>query len=92
MIILNVLSPSKLAGELELFGHRVWEALDVSEVLFLYEQHSVDAVLIAAEVEHGELIEKQLRGLVMRLGKTADAAYVNWELSQLFPKKDTTIQ
>ena len=63
VIILNVLSPSKLAAELELFGHHVWEALDVSEVLFLCEQHSIDAVLIAAEVEHGELIEKQLRAI-----------------------------
>ena len=92
IVLLNVRSPSKLAGELELFGHHVWEALDVSEVLFLCEQHSIDAVLIAAELEHGELIEKQLRGVVMRLDKTADAAYVDWELSQLFPSQDVTIQ
>ena len=92
IVLLNVVSPSKLAGELELFGHQIWEALDPSEVLFLCEQHSVDAVLIAAEVEQGEFFEKQLRGIVMRLEKTADAAYVDWELSQLFPKSDVTIQ
>ena len=92
IVLLNVVSPSKLAGELELFGHKVWEALDLSEVLFLYEQHPIDAVVIVTEVEHGELIEKQLRGVVMRLDKTADAAYVDWELSQLFPKNDMTIQ
>jgi len=92
IVLLNVISPSKLADELELFGHQVWEALDVSEVLFLCEQHHVDAVIIAAGVEDGELIEKQLRGTVMRLKSNADAAYVDWELSQLFPKKDIPIQ
>jgi AmiR/NasT family two-component response regulator len=92
IVLLSVISPSKLSGELELFGHRVWEALDVSEVLFLCEQHRVDAVIIAAEVEGGEIIEKQLRGTVMRLKSNADAAYVDWELSQLFPKKDARIQ
>ena len=92
IVLLNSISPSKLASELELFGHQVWEALAISEVLFLCEQHKVDAVVIAAEVEHGELIEKQLRGTVMRLKSNADAAYLDWELSQLFPKKDITIQ
>jgi predicted GTPase len=92
IVLLNSISPSKLAEELELFGHEVWEALDISEVLFLCEQHRVDAVIIAADVEGGELIEKQLRGTVMRLKSNADAAYLDWELSQLFPKKDITIQ
>jgi hypothetical protein len=41
---------------------------------------------------NGELIEKQLGGVVMRLDKSADAAYVDWEVSQLFPKNDVTIQ
>jgi hypothetical protein len=64
----------------------------VSEVVFLCEQHRVDAVIIAAEVEGGELIEKRLRGTVMRLKSNANAAYVDWELAQLFPKKDVRIQ
>ena len=58
IVLLNVISPSKLSGELELFGHEVWEALDISEVLFFCEQHSIDALVIAAEVEGGEIIEK----------------------------------
>ena len=61
IVLLSVISPSKLSGELELFGHQVWEALDVNQVLFLCEQHRVDAIVIAAEIESGELIEKQLR-------------------------------
>jgi hypothetical protein len=59
---------------------------------FFCEQHRVDAVIIAAEVEGGEIIEKQLGGTVMRLKSNANAAYVDWELSQLFPKKDVRIQ
>lgn len=79
-------------SELELFGHKVWKALDVSEVLFLCEQHHVDAVVIAAEVDAGELIQKQWRGTVMRLKPNPDAAYLDWELSEVFPKKGSTIQ
>jgi AmiR/NasT family two-component response regulator len=78
IVLLNVISPSKLASELELFGHQVCEALAVSEVPFLCEQHKVDVVVIATEVENDELIEKQLRGTVMRLKSNADAAYVDW--------------
>jgi len=61
-------------------------------VLFLCEQHSIDAVVIAPEVEHGELIEKQLRRTAMCLKSNADAAYVDWELSKLFPKRGARIQ
>jgi len=92
IVLLNVVSPSKLAHELILFGHQVWEALAISEVLFLCEQHSIDAIIIAAEVESGELIEKQLPGIVMRLDQSANASYLNWELSQLFPTNSSTIQ
>ena len=63
----------------------------MSEVSHLCEQHRVDVVIIAAEVEDGEMIEKGLRGKVFRLKPTADAAYMEWELSQLFPKRDVTI-
>lgn len=92
IVLLNARSPSKLAGELELFGHTVWEAIAVSEVLYLCEQHDVDAVIIAAEVEQAGLIAKQVRGVVMQLNSTADAIYVDWELSQLFPGENVAIQ
>lgn len=36
--------------------------------------------------------QKQLRGIVMRLDKTTDATYVDWELSRLFAKNQITIQ
>ncbi len=76
LVLLNTISPSK--------------ALAVSEVLYLCEQH-IDVVIIRADVEHGEMIEKQLRGIVMRLKPHADATAVQWELSHLFPASTSTI-
>ena len=92
LVILNTISPSKLSDDLILYGHQVWEALDVSDVLFLCEQHSIDVVIIAAEVEDAEMIEKGLRGTVFRSKPNADAAYVECELSQLFPNRTSTVQ
>ena len=92
LVIFNTISPSKLSDDLILAGHQVWEALAISEVLYLCEQRQIDVVVIAAEIEHGELIEKQLRGVVMRLKSNADFAYVEWELSQLFPNQNSTVQ
>jgi hypothetical protein len=89
IVILNTISPSKLSDDLILYDHQVWEALDVSEVLFLCKQHRIEVVIIAAEVEDGEVIEKGFRGTVFRLKPNADAAYVQWELSQLFPAPHT---
>ena len=92
LVLLNTISPSKLADDLILAGHQVWEALAISEVLYLCEQHMIDVVIITADVEHGEMIEKQLRGIVMRIQPNADAAAVHWELAQLFPASTGTIQ
>jgi hypothetical protein len=50
LVILNTHSPSKLSDDLILYGCQVWEALDVSEVLFLGEQHRVDVVIATAQV------------------------------------------
>lgn len=41
LVLLNTISPSKPADDLILAGHQVWEALDVSEVEFLCEQHQI---------------------------------------------------
>jgi len=81
IVLLNVISPSKLSAELELFGHLVWEALDISEVLFLCDQHKVDVVIVAAEVERGvdreaaggsgDAARQECRCRVCRLGSVA---------------------
>jgi hypothetical protein len=49
-------------------------------------------VIITAEVEDGEMIEKGLRGTVFRLKPNTDAAYLQWELSHLFPEQTHPVQ
>lgn len=64
----------------------MWVALAVSEVLFLCEQHDIDTIIIGADVEQWEMIEKQLRGIVMRVQKNVDAAYLDSGAVRSIPK------
>ena len=74
-----------MASELVLAGHTVWEALAVSEVLYLCEQKNVDVVVIAPEVKEAAVLEVQMRGMTLTLKPGATAKDVMWELTQLFP-------
>jgi len=47
LVYLTTLSPSQLGAQIEQAGHRVWEALSVSEVLYLLEHENIDVVVIA---------------------------------------------
>jgi len=40
-------APSRLASDLIMAGYQVYDALAVSEVLYLCEHHKIDAVVIA---------------------------------------------
>lgn len=62
LVHLTTCSPSKLGDELGLAGYRVFEALALSEVLYLQEHESIDAVLIGADVPEQEEKVRQLRG------------------------------
>jgi len=68
-----------------LAGYTVWEALAVSEVLYLCEQKNVDVVVIAPDVEDADLVEVQMRRTTLTLKPGATAKDVMWELAQLFP-------
>lgn len=59
MVYLTAKAPSKLADELIAAGYRVWEALEVSEALYLCEREHVDAVVIDPEIEQPDLVELQ---------------------------------
>ena len=74
-------------------GFTVWEALSVSEVLYLCEHHTIDLVVIAAGVEDPEMIALQMGRTTVQLNNNATAEDVLWELSQLLPaKKAASIQ
>ena len=92
LVYLTTRSPSKLGDELTLAGYRVFEALAISEVLYLQEHENIDAVVIDSTVEEVEEKARQLRGTILRLQPEATSAYVQWELSLLFPNGNGSIQ
>jgi hypothetical protein len=92
VVYLTNRAPSKLTDDLILAGHRAWECLSVSEVLYICEQQWVDAVVIAPEVEDADVVEAHLRHFTIRLKPEASAKDLIWELSQLFPNQSATIQ
>jgi len=92
LVYLTARSPSKLGDELTLASYRVFEALAISEVLYLQEHENIDAVIIGADVEEQEEKVRQLRGIVLALKPDATAADVQWELSGMFPERAKPIQ
>jgi len=92
LIYLTAQAPSRLANDLMLAGHTVFEALEVSEALHLCESQHVDAIVIGADVEDPDLIEVQMRCATLRLKPQATAGDVVWELAQLFPDNGARIQ
>jgi hypothetical protein len=88
LIFFATRAPSELAAELSHQGYEVFEALAISEVLHLLDSHSIDAVLIAGEVEK-DLAEVQGRTVTLRLNAGTTAREVLWELSHLFGVKES---
>ena len=86
LVILETHAPSKLADDLMLAGYKVFEALAVSEVLFLFETEQIDVVVIGPDVED-PVPQVQTRITTLRLKPEATSKDVIWELSQLFPAK-----
>jgi hypothetical protein len=74
-----------MASDLTLAGYTVWEALAVSEVLYLCEQKNVDVVVIAPDVEHSDVVEVPMRRMTLTLKPGATAKDVMWQRAQLFP-------
>jgi hypothetical protein len=92
LVYLTSRSHSQLECDLTLAGYRVFEALAVSEVLFLQEHENIDAVIIGADVPDQQDKANQFRGIVLSLEPHATAADVKWELSLLFAQEPITLQ
>jgi hypothetical protein len=92
VVYLTSRSPSRLAADLMLAGHRAWECLSVSEALYICEQEWIDAVVIAPDVEDRDFVAMQLRHMTIQLKPGATAKDIIWELSNLFPARTTSIQ
>lgn len=83
IVCLTTLFPSKLGGEIEQAGHRLFEALAVSEVLYLMEHEDIDFVVIALDVEDPEMAELHIRRPCIKLQPGWKLADLIWELSCL---------
>jgi len=92
LVYLTTRSPSTLGDELTLAGYRVFEALALSEVLYLQEHENIDLVIIDSSVEEPEEKARQMPGIRIRLVPGATATDVQWELSLLFPNGDLSLQ
>lgn len=76
-----------MATDLTLAGHTVWEALAVSEVLYLCEQQNIDVVVISPNVGDAAIVEVKMRRMTLTLKPGATAKDVMWQLAQLFPSQ-----
>lgn len=93
LVYLTDRAPSEMASDLTLAGCTVWEALAVSEVLYLCEHQNIDVVVIAPEVEDADVVEVQMRRMTLTLKPGATAKDVMWQLAQLFrPASQSRIQ
>jgi Icc-related predicted phosphoesterase len=73
-------------------GYRVFEALEVSEVLHLCETQDVDVIVIGGDVDDPDVIEAQMRRVTIKLKPEATVKELIWELSNLFPGTAPTVQ
>jgi len=90
LVYLTTLSPSQLGAQIEQAGHRVWEALRVSEVLYLLEHENIDVVVIAPDVDDPEMAELHLRRTCIKLQEGFKVSDLIWELSCLGGGATTT--
>jgi len=79
-----------LSPDLELAGFQVYEALALSEVFFLVEQHPSAHIVIDANVEDTAAKEVAQHHPTLRLNPSTTATDVLWGLSSLSP--DATVQ
>lgn len=74
-----------LSEDLSENGFQVYEALAISEVLYLCQQHPWLVVVIDPTVEPVAANEIAAQRVTLRLKKKATARDVVWELSELMP-------
>lgn len=79
--------PSAIANELQRQGHTIHEALALSEVFNLMEQHPNAQIIIAADVQAASAKVIQCHYPTLTLEPEATATNVIWELSHLTARR-----
>jgi hypothetical protein len=67
LILFTAVAPCTLSSELSLQGHEVYEALAISEVLALSEQHPTASIIITPDVDQTRAAVVQQHWPTMRL-------------------------
>jgi hypothetical protein len=80
LILFTTSTPDPLAEELSQQGHQVFEAIAISEVLALAEQHSSASIVITAGVDHERAKVIQQHYPTMHLKPNATVKDILWEL------------
>jgi hypothetical protein len=81
LILFTTIAPDPLAEELSRQGHTVYEALAVSEVYALADQHPIATILICAGVAQVRAKMIQQRYSTLHLKPAATVRDIVWELS-----------
>ncbi len=84
IIFLTTRSHGEMVDDLTRAGIRVWEALSVSEVLYLQEHEAIDAVVVDFGVENAKLAFLRTTSVTLQLEADATAQQIVWELAGLF--------
>jgi len=92
IVLLETEAPSRLADELIRAGYQVWEALAISEVLYLCETEWVDIIVVAPGVKYPNLNALREREITVQMEPGTTAKQLLWELSKLFPDKNAIVQ
>jgi hypothetical protein len=78
-------APNALTDALKLVGHRVWEAVVLSEVEQLVAEHSPDVIIVDPGVPLRQQIYVARRHITVLLDNETTPAQVIWSVEQLLP-------
>jgi hypothetical protein len=82
LILFTTTAPHPLAEELSRQGHRVFEAVAISEVYALSDQHQLSTIIITADVDPERAKAVQHHYTTLHLKPEASVQDIMWELSQ----------
>jgi hypothetical protein len=89
LILFTTTAPNRLTDELSHQGHQVFEALTISEVFALADQHPNAVIIITAEVDPERVKAIQHHYPTLHLKANATVQDIVWEVSNL---KGATVQ
>jgi hypothetical protein len=90
LILFTATAPHPFAEELAHQGHRVFEAVAISEVYALADQHLNSTIIITANVDPERAKAVQHHYTTLHLKPEATVQDIMWELSHLL--KDVRVQ